>query len=80
MNKTKIENMIRLYKTYELEPPIKGKYKRDNKRIYFLGDFKDGEEVNFFWNCEKSGACAIGNAFYINKDGISNLINISELV
>ena len=80
MNKNKIKNMIRLYKTYGLKAPIKGKYKRDIHRVYFSGDFNDGEEVNFLRNCEKSSACAIGNAFYINKEDSSNLINISELI
>jgi len=60
--------------------PVKGRYKRDNNRIYFSGDFKNGEEIEFFWNCEHPSACALGNVFYMNKHGISHLINIKDIV
>ena len=40
---------------------------------------KDGEEIEFFWCSDKPNTCALGNAFYKNKNGTSNLINISEL-
>jgi hypothetical protein len=58
---------------------MKGTYKRNNNRIYFSSDFEDNEEIYFFWNCEKPNACAIGNVWYKNKKGITNLINISEI-
>jgi hypothetical protein len=60
--------------------PLKAKYKRFDNRIYFATDFKDGEEIYFFWNCDKPSACAKGNAYYMNKKGYSQLINIKELV
>lgn len=72
--------MIDLYRKYGYEFPVKANYKRNKNRIYFAGDFKDGEEIEFFWNCDKPSACAIGNAFYINKSGTSKLVNIKELV
>jgi len=72
--------MIEIYKEYGFDMPVKAIYKRDINRIYFSGDFQDNEELDFFWNCEKPSACAIGNAFYMNKHGISHLINIKEIV
>jgi len=74
-----IVEMIKLYKKYGFNPPIKGKYKRDKNRIYFSDDFKDNEEIYFFWNCEKSSSCSKGNVFYKNEKGNSNLINILEI-
>jgi hypothetical protein len=73
------QEMINIYKHYGFDMPLKAKYKRINNRIYFNGDFKDGEEIEFFWCSDKPNTCALGNAFYKNKNGTSNLINISEL-
>jgi len=73
------QKMIDLYKYYGFNFPLKARYIRQNNRIYFSGDFEDKEEIDFFWNCEKPSICAIGNAFYINKNGMSKLINIKEL-
>jgi hypothetical protein len=74
------QQMIDIYKQYGFEFPLKAHYKRFNNRIYFVNDFKDGEEIEFFWSTEKPSACAIGNAFYKNKKGNSNLINFKELI
>lgn len=73
------QRMIDIYKKYGFDMPLKAKYKRSKNRIYFSGDFKDGEEIEFFWNCEQPNACAKGNAFYFGKSSVSNLVNISEL-
>lgn len=73
------QQMIDLYKKYGFDFPLKAYYIRQSNRIYFSGDFNDNEEIEFFWNCDKPSACAIGNAFYINKNGISKLVNIKEL-
>lgn len=73
------QKMIDVYKKYGYDMPLKAKYKRSVNRLYFYGDFKDGEEVTFFWNCEKPSACAVGNAFYIGENRTSHLVNISEL-
>jgi hypothetical protein len=60
--------------------PQKSKYKRSPNRIYFLGDFQDGEEIEFAYKCEKPSADAIGNVWYKScKNGYMNLINIKEL-
>ena len=73
-------SMIESYKHYGFEFPLKAKYKRFDNRIYFATDFKDGEEISFFWDCITPTGCALGNAFYVNKEGISNLINFKELI
>jgi hypothetical protein len=73
------QKMIDLYKHYGFNFPLKAQYIRQSNRIYFSGDFEDKEEIEFFWNCEKPSACARGNAFYMNKNGTSQLINIKEL-
>jgi len=74
------QEMIDLYKVYGYDFPPKAKYKRQpTTRIYFSNDFQDNEEIEFFWNCDKPSACAIGNAYYMNNKGQSNLINIREL-
>ena len=75
----KSEMTDRLYKTYGHKFPLKAKYKRDKNRIYFSDDFADSEEIEFFCNCEKPSSNAIGNAWYIDKSGISKLINIKDL-
>ena len=71
--------MIDIYKKYGYNMPMKARYKRDKNRIYFYGDFYDGEEIEFFWNCEKPNACARGNVWYRSKDKGSHLVNIKEL-
>lgn len=76
MNK---QDMINIYKQYGFDMPLKAKYKRFDNRIYFATDFQDNEEIEFFWHCDKPSACAIGNAFYVGKDGFSHLVNIKEL-
>lgn len=75
----KNEMRARLHKDYGYNFPAKAKYKRSKNRIYFLGDFQDGEEIDFFWACDKPNACAKGYAFYMGKDATSNLIHISEI-
>lgn len=74
------QQMIDSYKQNGFNMPLKAYYKRNNNRIYFPGDFQDGEEIEFVWNCDKPSACARGNAFYMSKDGMSRLVNIKELI
>lgn len=63
-----------------MEFPKKAKYKRDENRIYFMDDFKDGEEIKFAYKCDKPSANAIGNAWYRScESGNVNLINIKDL-
>ena len=73
------QKMIDLYKYYGFNFPLKARYKRTSTRIYTIMNFKDNEEIEFFWNCDKPSACARGNAFYMNKNKISQLVNIKEL-
>ena len=73
------QEMINVYKKYSYDIPIKARYKRGKNRIYFYGDFHDGEEIEFFRNCEKPNACAKGNVWYRSKDKGSKLVNIKEL-
>lgn len=73
------QEMIDIYKQYGYNMPLKAKYKRCPDRIYTAIDFQDGEEIEFLWNCGKPSACAIGNAFYKGKNGLSHLVNIKEL-
>lgn len=74
------QEMIDNYKYYGYDFPLKAHYKRHHNRIYFADNFKENEEIEFFWNCDKPSACALGNAFYINKNGNSQLINIKDLI
>ena len=73
------QRMIDMYKGYGFDMPLKAKYKRDPNRIYFIGDFKDGEIIKFSWCCEKPSACAIGNVFYESEHEPSQLVNIRDL-
>lgn len=61
--------------------PKKAKYKRFKNRIYFLGDFEDGEIIEFAHFCEKPSADAIGNVFYRSEkeQWKKHLVNIEEL-
>jgi hypothetical protein len=60
--------------------PIKAKYKRNANRIYFIGDFEDGEELKFAYKCLKPSADGIGNVWYEScKTGHVKLVNIKEL-
>lgn len=73
------QKMIDSYKKYGYDFPMKAKYIRSSNRIYFSGDFKDGEEIEFAWNCDKPSANALGNAFYSGKHSNPRLININEI-
>lgn len=68
-----------LLKNYGYDFPAKAKYKRSKNRIYFITDFQDGEEIEFFWNCDKPNSCAKGYAFYMSKDANFKMIHISEI-
>lgn len=62
--------------------PQKAIYKRRKDRMYFLGDFKDGEEIEFSHTTGRPSATAMGNAFYRSsntKDYRVNLVNIKDL-
>lgn len=73
------QQMIEVYKQYGFDMPLKAKYKRNPNRIYFSGNFQDNEEIEFFWDVEKPSSCALGYAFYMGKDGGTQLVNIQEL-
>ena len=62
--------------------PQRAIYKRRKERIYFLGDFEDGEEIEFAYTTGRPSATAIGNAFYKSRNPKNyrvNLVNIEEL-
>lgn len=66
----------------KIDFPKKGVYKRVKNRIYFLGDFEDGEEIEFAYSCGKPSSTAIGNAWYKScndKYYRCNLINVKEI-
>ena len=64
-----------------MEFPKRARYKRRKDRIYFLGDFEDGEEIEFAYFPDKPSAKAVGNAFYsgLNEKWRVNLVNIKDL-
>jgi hypothetical protein len=64
-----------------MEFPKKAKYKRNENRIYFYGDFEDGEEIEFAYRCDKPNASAIGNVWYksCGDKWKMNLVNIRDL-
>lgn len=66
---------------YGFKFPMRTRYKRDKNRIYFSGDFDDGEEIEFFYMTNKPGSNAKGYAFYksIKNPWKQKLINIEEL-
>lgn len=79
MEKQEMIDYIKLHHGFEF--PMKAKYKRTPSRIYFAGDFEDGEEVEFWWMCDKPSSMAKGYAYYstANKPWKSKLIHINEL-
>lgn len=65
-----------------MEFPQKAIYQRRENRIYFLGDFEDGEEIEFAYTTGSPYANSIGNAFYRScnpKYYRVNLVNIKDL-
>lgn len=78
-NLSKEQIKLHLKEKYGFDFPLKAKFKRFDNRIYSSIDWKDGEEIEFAYGCNKPSACAIGNVFYKGKDGIPFLINIKEL-
>lgn len=72
--------MINLYKKYGYNFPVKAIYHKPENVIPFITDFKDGEEITFWWNCEKPSSCALGYAYYSNKQGQKNLVNIKNII
>lgn len=75
----RIEMMQYIKDHYNYDFPLKAKYKRSKNRIYFSTNFKDGEEIEFFWLCDKPSSCAKGYAYYKGDGAYTNLIHISEL-
>lgn len=69
-----------LLEHYGLDFPAKAKYIRRENRIYFVGDFEDGEEITFAWMCESPSANAFGNAFYYSPSKGYKLTNIKDVV
>lgn len=65
---------------YGFNFPMKAKYKRDENRIYFSVDFEDGEEIEFFYMCDKPASNAEGYAFYrsVKNPSKTMLININR--
>lgn len=76
---TKVEQIEYLRKHYGHKFPMYAKFKRFDNRIYFVDDFEDNENIEFYWICSKPSACACGNAWYKGSNGISKLINIKEI-
>ncbi len=48
----------------KIEFPLKAKYKREENRVYFLDDFKDGEEIEFAHFHSKPSVKGDGCAIY----------------
>ena len=77
--KSKQEMIDYMYFNYGFSFPMKAKYKRNPNRIYFATDFKDGEDIEFWYMCDKPNANAGGYAYYTNGKADFNLIHIDEL-
>ena len=69
-----------LKQKYGFNFPLKAKYKRNKNRIYFSGDFEDGEEIEFYCMSDKPSSSAKGYAFYRSIQNPTNtmLININR--
>ena len=69
-----------LKQKYGFNFPLKTKYKRNKNRIYFSGDFEDGEEIEFYCTSDKPSSSAKGYAFYrsIQNPTKTMLININR--
>ena len=46
-----------LKQKYGFNFPLKAKYKRNKNRIYFSGDFEDGEDIEFYYMSDKPNYC-----------------------
>lgn len=65
---------------YGIDFPMKAKYKRDKNRLYFVNDFEDGEEIEFYYLTNKPNASSKGYAWYrsVNNPSKTMLININR--
>lgn len=65
---------------YGFNFPTKAKYKRSKNRIYFSGDFDDGEEIEFYYMTDKPSSNAKGYAYYrsIKNPSKTMLVNINR--
>jgi len=79
LDEKRYSQAVESYAYYGHNVPKEGIYRRNPNRIYFLGDFKDGEHISFYWGCEQPSAIAHGNVFYTGQEGLSQLINLKEI-
>lgn len=65
---------------YGFNFPMKTKYRRNENRIYFFGDFDDGEDIEFYCFTGKPSSSAEGYAYYrsINNPSKQMLVNINS--
>ena len=59
--------------------PLKAKYKRMANEAYYEKSFKDNEIIEFAYYDNIPSAYARGYAWYKNKRGILNIVNIKSL-
>lgn len=59
--------------------PMYGYYVRRPSRLYTISDFADGEYVRYLCACESRSATAKGYAWYIDINGNSRMIHISDV-
>ena len=60
--------------------PKVARYKRNPRRIYTIMDFEDNEIIKLYSFTQFHDSNCKGYAFYINKDKITCLVNIDELI
>lgn len=63
----------------KVEFPLKAKYKRHKCRIYFVTDFKDGEELEYYGKVEKPASNAKGYRWYKNSQGKIKVVHYNDL-
>lgn len=59
--------------------PLRAKYKRHENRIYFATDCKDGEELEYYGECEKPNSNALGYRYYKDSKGYIHLIHYTDI-
>ena len=74
-----MEQLEYLRRHYNHSFPMNARFKRKDNRIYFVGDFEDGEEITFDTMCSKPSACGYGNAWHKGTTGTAKLIHITEV-
>lgn len=59
--------------------PVRARYKRKDNRIYFVTDFEDGEELEYYGKVEKPSSNAMGYRYYKNSKGNIRLTHYTDL-